>query len=159
EVRERLASAGEPWVSGFHPPELAADLRASGLELLEDLGPAELAERYCRDRTDGLIPSPHAQVARAETSPEAPEPDAGSHAGRGGERGEVQQRHGESRARVVDRGVEGLERGLEREQGADHADHVEQALRDGAAGYECEERDRQRQQERQQRGGPDLAAE
>jgi methyltransferase (TIGR00027 family) len=66
-ARAALASAGEPWVSGFHPHELADDLRACGLELLEDLGPEELNVRYCTGRGAGLSPSPKAHVAHART--------------------------------------------------------------------------------------------
>jgi methyltransferase (TIGR00027 family) len=68
EARAALASAGEPWVSGFHPAQLADDLRAAGLELVEDLGPEELHARYCADRTDGLTPSASAHVARARVA-------------------------------------------------------------------------------------------
>jgi methyltransferase (TIGR00027 family) len=65
EARAALASAGEPWVSGFDPAQLAGDLGGAGLELVEDLGPEELHARYCASRTDGLTPSPSAHVARA----------------------------------------------------------------------------------------------
>ncbi|HXW58040.1 MAG TPA: class I SAM-dependent methyltransferase [Solirubrobacteraceae bacterium] len=64
-AREQVASVGEPWVSGFDPDGLAADLRGTGLELMHDLGPAELAERYCAGRDDGLQPSVGAHVAHA----------------------------------------------------------------------------------------------
>jgi methyltransferase (TIGR00027 family) len=63
-----LASAGEPWVSGFHPHELASDLRACGLELVEDLGPEDLNARYCTGRDDGLSASPKAHAAHARTA-------------------------------------------------------------------------------------------
>jgi methyltransferase (TIGR00027 family) len=65
EARAALASAGEPWVSGFHPDQLAGDLRGAGLELVEDLGPQELHARYCNHRADSLTPSPSTHVARA----------------------------------------------------------------------------------------------
>ncbi len=64
-VREVFVALGEPWVSGFHPSELPADLRSVGLTLIEDLGRQELHERYCSDRTDGLSASVGAHVARA----------------------------------------------------------------------------------------------
>ncbi len=64
-ARAQVAAAGEPWISGFHPDELADDLRGAGLELLETLGPAELGARYCAGRTDGLAPSPGSHVAHA----------------------------------------------------------------------------------------------
>jgi methyltransferase (TIGR00027 family) len=65
QARAQVASVGEPWVSGFHPHELDSDLRGTGLELIDDLGPAELAARYCSGRTDGLTPSPGSHVAHA----------------------------------------------------------------------------------------------
>jgi len=65
EVRASLAEAGEPWRCAYGPGEMAADLRAAGLEPIEDLGPAELRERHCRDRRDGLLPTPGARLARA----------------------------------------------------------------------------------------------
>ena len=68
EVRARLASAGEPWVSGFDPEQLGDDLRDVGLELLENLGPPELRARYCASRSDGLHPSPDAHIARARVA-------------------------------------------------------------------------------------------
>ena len=68
EVRTALASAGEPWVSGFNPDQLADDLRDTGLTLLKDLGPEELRARYCTDRTGGLSPSPNTHVARARVA-------------------------------------------------------------------------------------------
>jgi methyltransferase (TIGR00027 family) len=64
--RARLAALGEPWVSGFDPTTLADDLANVGLTLVEDLGPRELAVRYCADRTDGLAPGRIGHVARAQ---------------------------------------------------------------------------------------------
>jgi len=64
----RVASAGEPWVSGFQPETLSDDLRDAGLQLIEDLGAKELEARYCAGRTDGLTPSPGAHIARARVS-------------------------------------------------------------------------------------------
>jgi methyltransferase (TIGR00027 family) len=63
--RARVAAAGEPWLSGFDPTSLAVELRAVGLELTLDLGPRELAARYCAGRTDGLQPGRIGHVARA----------------------------------------------------------------------------------------------
>jgi methyltransferase (TIGR00027 family) len=67
-MRASVASVGEPWRSGFDPTTLAAELRDLGLALVEDLGPAELRERYCRGRTDGLTPGRVGHVARVRTS-------------------------------------------------------------------------------------------
>jgi len=65
QARAQLASAGEPWISGFDPIQLLDDLSGAGLELLENLGPEELGARYCTGRTDGLTPSHGAHVAHA----------------------------------------------------------------------------------------------
>lgn len=67
-AREQFASVSEAWVSGFHPPELAEDLRAVAFELLEDLGPDDLRERYCTGREDELAPAPGHHVARARVA-------------------------------------------------------------------------------------------
>jgi len=64
-VRNVVAAAGEPWVSGFDPEVLAELLRGEGLELVENLGPDELAGRYCGGRSDGLHPSANSYIARA----------------------------------------------------------------------------------------------
>lgn len=63
--RTRLAALGEPWVSGFDPTTLAADLARVGLTLVEDLDPRALAARWCAGRTDGLAPGRIGHVARA----------------------------------------------------------------------------------------------
>ncbi len=65
QARAQVAAVGEPWVSGFDPALLAAELRDARLELVEDLGPTELATRYCAMRSDGLSPSRGSHVARA----------------------------------------------------------------------------------------------
>jgi methyltransferase (TIGR00027 family) len=65
QARAQVAAVGEPWISGFHPGELGQDVRGAGLELLEVLGPAQLGERYCAGRGDGLSPSPGSHLAHA----------------------------------------------------------------------------------------------
>ncbi len=67
-ARAQVASIGEPWVSGFEPQQLCDDLAGAGLELVEDLGPKELAARYCAGRTDGLKPSRASRVAHARVA-------------------------------------------------------------------------------------------
>jgi methyltransferase (TIGR00027 family) len=67
-VRAQVASVGEPWISGFDPEQLPGELRASGLELIENLGSQELGERYCADRADGLAPTPNGCIARARVA-------------------------------------------------------------------------------------------
>lgn len=50
----RVASAGEPFVGFFDPPDLARELREMGFTQLEDLGCEEINDRYFRQRTDDL---------------------------------------------------------------------------------------------------------
>lgn len=50
----RVASAGEPFRSGFDPAALRADLAGMGFTSVTDLGPDELTARYFADRDDGL---------------------------------------------------------------------------------------------------------
>jgi methyltransferase (TIGR00027 family) len=64
-ARAQVASLGEPWVSGFDPGELGSVLRGAGLEMVENLGPAELAARYCAGRADGLSPTRGSHLAHA----------------------------------------------------------------------------------------------
>lgn len=61
-----VGALGEPWVSGFHPSQLAEDLRSVGLALVEDLGREALHERYCSDRDDGLSVSVVDHIAHAK---------------------------------------------------------------------------------------------
>jgi methyltransferase (TIGR00027 family) len=65
EARAQVAAVGEPWITGFDPGQLAHDLRAQGLELLDVLGPAQLEARYCAGRSDALAASPGSHVAHA----------------------------------------------------------------------------------------------
>lgn len=53
-LARRVAKAGEPFRSYFVPEALAANLRAVGFSAISDLSPAELNEKYFRNRTDGL---------------------------------------------------------------------------------------------------------
>jgi len=64
-AREQVASLGEPWVSGFDPGELGSVLRGAGFEMVENLGPEQLAERYCAGRADGLSPTLGSHLAHA----------------------------------------------------------------------------------------------
>jgi methyltransferase (TIGR00027 family) len=47
-LQERLASLGEPFLSGFDPKTFAKTLKDCGLELREDLSGEEIARRYAR---------------------------------------------------------------------------------------------------------------
>lgn len=53
-ARAVLARVGEPWLSGFDPAALPAELSAIGLHLEEDLSGADKYARYCSQRTDGF---------------------------------------------------------------------------------------------------------
>jgi len=60
QLREHLASIGEPFRSGFEPASLAGMLADAGFRLLENLDPAEIDERYFRGRSDGYHATAHA---------------------------------------------------------------------------------------------------
>jgi methyltransferase (TIGR00027 family) len=66
-VRDAVAAAGEPWVSGFEPDELGSLLARLEFELVENLAAAELAARY---RDSGLEPSRNSYIARARSRAE-----------------------------------------------------------------------------------------
>ena len=66
-VREAVAAAGEPWVSGFDPARLGDDLRATGLDLVEDLDGNGLHDRYLA-AGDGPFPTPAGHIARARVA-------------------------------------------------------------------------------------------
>jgi methyltransferase (TIGR00027 family) len=63
-----VAAMGEPWVSGFHPAELAGDLRGVGLTRVENINGEELNRRYFAGRTDGLSAPPSLYIARAQVA-------------------------------------------------------------------------------------------
>jgi methyltransferase (TIGR00027 family) len=60
-----FAVAREPWLSGFDPSELAEDLAAVGLFLVEDLDGQKAKNRYCRDQGDDLNPMGPSHIVRA----------------------------------------------------------------------------------------------
>ena len=64
-VAAQAAARGEPWLSLFDPPELQAMLRETGFGELEDLGLAELTERFYGALKQGIIIGPGAHVIRA----------------------------------------------------------------------------------------------
>ena len=63
ELERRVAAIGEPFLSGFNPEDLAANLAECGLELLEDLNGREAAAQY--DRSGDLGQSTFSHMARA----------------------------------------------------------------------------------------------
>lgn len=66
-LQTRAAAVGEPWRSAFDPAELANDIAAVGLTVVEDFGADESYARYCRGRTDGLRPGGSSRLMRARS--------------------------------------------------------------------------------------------
>lgn len=64
-LEKRVAAVGEPFLSGFNPAALDADLAECGLELIEDLSGGEVAARYDRDGQHGLGQSVFSHIALA----------------------------------------------------------------------------------------------
>ena len=60
-----LRQLGEPMITGFDPPTLAADLAPLGLRLQEDISPSDIQERYFQGRTDGYYECEHMHFAWA----------------------------------------------------------------------------------------------
>ena len=64
-VAERAASIGEPWLSLFNPPEMAALMQARQFAAFEDVTRGELAARYYGDLGEGLRAGPGPHIVRA----------------------------------------------------------------------------------------------
>ena len=64
-LEQRVAAIGEPFLSGFNPGELAGNLAACGLDLVEDLSGREAAARYDRDGEHRLGQSMFSHMALA----------------------------------------------------------------------------------------------
>ena len=64
-VAEHAAAQGEPWLSFFDPPEIAAILRGKGFDEIEDIGFPALIKRYSAELGDVLQPGPSGHVIRA----------------------------------------------------------------------------------------------
>lgn len=65
ELEQRVAAVGEPFLSGFDPAELAANLSDCGLDLVEDLHGSEIAARYDRGGEPNLGQSMFSHIALA----------------------------------------------------------------------------------------------
>jgi methyltransferase (TIGR00027 family) len=65
-VAESAAMRGEPWLSLFDPAELSKLLRDKGFGLVEDLGLAELSDRYYGTLKEGVPIGPGGHVVRAQ---------------------------------------------------------------------------------------------
>jgi len=67
-MERRVARAGEPFRTFFAPEELCDELGRMGFRTIEDLGGAELNERYFKNRADGLrVPGVLGRFMTAET--------------------------------------------------------------------------------------------
>lgn len=60
-------AAGTPWISFFMGPEMVALARESGFREARHVSAANLAERYFRDRGDGVRPSSSEEIVVAST--------------------------------------------------------------------------------------------
>jgi methyltransferase (TIGR00027 family) len=65
-VAVRAASIGEPWLSLFDPIELSEMLRAMGFATVEDLGLAEIADRFYGALKQGISIGPGPHMVRAQ---------------------------------------------------------------------------------------------
>jgi methyltransferase (TIGR00027 family) len=68
ELEQRVAALGEPFLSGFNPAELEANLAACGLELIEDLNGSEAATRYNRGAGNAFGRSMFSHIALARVN-------------------------------------------------------------------------------------------
>jgi len=62
---EAMRRAGEPMITGFDPAGLPASLRPLGLQLVENLSPADVEARYFANRSDGFHAFEHIHFAHA----------------------------------------------------------------------------------------------
>jgi methyltransferase (TIGR00027 family) len=69
EVAARAAARGEPWLSLFDPAELSKMLRNKGFGIVEDLGLAEIADRFYGALKQGIVIGPGAHIVRAGMTP------------------------------------------------------------------------------------------
>jgi methyltransferase (TIGR00027 family) len=68
EVAARAASRGEPWLSLFDPAGLSKMLRNKGFGIVEDLGLAEITDRFYGALKQGIVIGPGGHVIRARTT-------------------------------------------------------------------------------------------
>ena len=67
-LQRSVAKLGEPFVSGFDPAVLAGDLRAIGLDLIEDCDDTQLVARYDPQGLNGMRPSIRSRIARVHVA-------------------------------------------------------------------------------------------
>jgi methyltransferase (TIGR00027 family) len=68
ELQSRVASIGEPFLSGFDPATLATILAECGLTLIEDFNGEDIAARYDRDGVHRLGQSAFSHIALARVT-------------------------------------------------------------------------------------------
>lgn len=71
-LRDVLELVGEPLLSTFTPGEVAALVVSCGLELVEDMSPADAGRRYLAGHPDGLEPTGDVRIARARVPARQP---------------------------------------------------------------------------------------
>lgn len=64
-MQDAARFSGEPMLTGFHPPALAADLESAGFYLYEDLNPLNIEQRYFQDPLNSYSAFDHLHLARA----------------------------------------------------------------------------------------------
>ena len=64
-MKEIVQRIGEPMITGFAPAALAADLARQGLNLRENLSPADIQDRFFKGRKDGYHACEQAHFALA----------------------------------------------------------------------------------------------
>jgi methyltransferase (TIGR00027 family) len=68
-VAERMAALGEPWLSFFEPRELSEMLRNKGFGIVENLGLAEISDRFFGGLKQGIVIGPGPRIVRARRTP------------------------------------------------------------------------------------------
>ena len=68
-IAANAASRGEPWLSLFDPAELSEMLHNKGFGVVEDLGLAEITDRFYGALKQGIVIGPGAHLVRAQTTP------------------------------------------------------------------------------------------
>src|SRR5260221_14626647 len=64
-MAERVAAAGEPWITFFEPDELRQLLERCGFARIDDYDSSTLTKRYLANRTDSLRLGPTGHIASA----------------------------------------------------------------------------------------------
>jgi methyltransferase (TIGR00027 family) len=71
DLQQRVAAVGEPFLSGFNPARLPANLSSCGLGLIEDLNGSEAAAKYARGGEQVPGQSVFSHMARARVNQRA----------------------------------------------------------------------------------------